>query len=113
MDYLLTFKAHLRLYWRFRDGIKPSDAKFLRNYLKLFLRKGSYKNPGENQVSGICISSHEHEGEHSHNLFCEINSPIKPKMFYTMSDCYCLNLAQSQTLSALPGLALGVGQAEA
>lgn len=53
----MTLKEHTRLFWRSRNGTNLSDVKFLSSYLKLFLREGSYGNPQENQVSGICILS--------------------------------------------------------
>jgi hypothetical protein len=57
MNYVTTLKEHLRLFWRLRNGTKVSDAKFIRRYLELFLGGGSYENPRENQVGGICFRS--------------------------------------------------------
>jgi hypothetical protein len=41
----------------FGEWYKDADAKFVRCYLELFLGGGSYENPPENQVSGICFQS--------------------------------------------------------
>jgi hypothetical protein len=50
MDYLITLKEYLKLFWRLRKGTNISDVKFVRCYLELFLGGSSYKNSGENQV---------------------------------------------------------------
>jgi hypothetical protein len=54
MNYLMMLKDHLRLFWHLRNGIKLSDVKFVRSYLELFLKDGSFENPQENQVGGFC-----------------------------------------------------------
>jgi hypothetical protein len=55
MDYLTKLEEHLRLFYLSRDGTKLSNPKFLRCYVKLFPREGSYENPRSNQVVGICL----------------------------------------------------------
>jgi hypothetical protein len=48
---------HLTLFWRSSNGTKLSDINFLKCYVELCLREGSYENIRENEVGGICIRS--------------------------------------------------------
>jgi hypothetical protein len=57
MNYLTSLQEHLRLFCRLRNGTKISDAKFVRLYLEIFPGGGSYENPTENKVGGICFRS--------------------------------------------------------
>jgi hypothetical protein len=57
MDYLTTFKEHLRLFWSLRKGTKILHAKFVRCFLELFLGWSTYEYPRENQVCEIYIRS--------------------------------------------------------
>jgi hypothetical protein len=91
MNHLTTLLKHLRLFWRWGNGIKISDAKFIRRYLELFLGGGRYKNLRENQVGGICFRSPTVSGAANNFSLRKKNAPRKPEIFYTTFDCYHLD----------------------
>jgi hypothetical protein len=65
MDRLMTFKELFEVILLFEEQYKLSDVKCVRSYFKFFLTEGSYENPQENQVGGICVRRlsvcHEHK----------------------------------------------------
>jgi hypothetical protein len=95
----------MSLFWRLRNGTKISDAKFVRSYLELFLGGGSYENPRENQVGGICVRARLYHEYKMSATTAKQNGPRKPNMFYVTFDYSPLNQARTRTFSVLPGQA--------
>jgi hypothetical protein len=77
------------------------DAKFVRCYPELFLGGGSYENPQEYQVGGICFRrptvSRAYDEHNYEELFpCEERMAREsPKCSLFMFDCYQLNQART------------------
>lgn len=105
MDYLTTLKEHLRLFWRFKNRNKISDAKSVRCYVELFLRWDSHENPRENQIGRICFWSPRHEQkvtESMSDFFCEKKSPDKARNVPFYVGLLTFEPRHTGTLPALP-----------
>jgi hypothetical protein len=103
-----------RLFWSLRNGTRILDAKFVRSYLELFLGRGSYENPRENQVGGICFGSStvsEHKMSTTTITFSlrKTNGPRKPEIFCRQFDCFHLDQARVRKLYVLSGRGPALG----